>query len=168
MQIDELNTMGAGITSTGIELDSMVRKGAIVLCESLTFPIEKVFVEFETETLAIDFEEAIKSNTAQLILDEDTSINAAPKELREEYELALAAGNKKQVEELLTELWEEYGIHGDTNQMPDRETSGIKRLAIMHDDGVNAFGFKGQTQQLFNWMSANGFPIEDHNLSLYD
>jgi hypothetical protein len=26
---------------------------------------------------------------------------------------------------------------------PARETSGIKRLAIMHDDGVNAFGFNG-------------------------
>ena len=36
---------------------------------------------------------------------------------------------------MLTILWEDYGIHG--KNPPARETSGIKRLAIMHDDGVN-------------------------------
>jgi len=49
---------------------------------------------------------------------------------------------------------------------PVRETSGIKRLAIMHDDGVNAFGFK-QPDILLEWMIANGFPVRDVNLALY-
>jgi hypothetical protein len=109
----------------------------VVLCDSVTFPIEKVFVEFEDEHLAISFVEDVKTGTANIALDEDTSINAAPKELQEEYELALVSGDEERLEGVLTELWEEYGIHAENP--PVRETSGIKRLAIMHDDGVNAF-----------------------------
>ena len=40
------------------------RKGSVVLCDSVTFPIEKVFVEFEEEHLAISFEECVKSTCA--------------------------------------------------------------------------------------------------------
>jgi hypothetical protein len=54
-------------------------KGSVVLCDSVTFPIEKVFVEFEDEHLAISFVEGIKTETAIIALDEDTSINAAPR-----------------------------------------------------------------------------------------
>jgi hypothetical protein len=103
--------------------------------------------------------------TANIALDEDTSINAAPKELQEEYELALVSGDEERLEGVLTELWEEYGIHAENP--PVRETSGIKRLAIMHDDGVNAFGFK-QPDILLEWMIVNGFPVRDVNLALYD
>ena len=49
-----------------------------------------------------------------LPLDEDTSINAAPRELQEEYELAQVSGDKERIEEVLTILWEDYGIHGKT------------------------------------------------------
>ena len=105
------------------------------------FPIEKVFVGFEDEHLAISFVGGIKTETAIIALDEDTSINAAPRELQEEYELARVSGDKERIEEVLTILWEDYGIHGKNS--PARETSSIKRLAIMHDDGVNAFGFNG-------------------------
>jgi hypothetical protein len=45
--------------------------------------------------------------------------------------------------------------------------SGIKCLAIMHDDGVNAFGFK-HPDILVEWMIANGFPVRDVNLASYD
>jgi hypothetical protein len=38
----------------------------------------------------------------------------------------------------------------------------------MHDDGVNAFGFKGHPDILLEWMIANGFPVRDVNLALYD
>jgi hypothetical protein len=91
--------------------------------------------------------------------------NAAPRELQEEYELAQVSGDKERIEEVLTILWEDYGIHG--KNPPARETSGIKRLAIMHDDGVNAFGFK-HPNILLEWMIANGFPVRDVNLALYD
>ena len=128
--------------------------------------IEKVFVEFEDEDLAVSFEECVKDGTARIVLDEDTSINAAPKELQEEYELALVSGDEERLEGVLTVLWEEYGIHGENP--PIRETSGIKHLAIMHDDGVNTFGFKGHPDILLEWMIENGFPLRNVNLALYD
>src|ERR1700737_2177623 len=152
MGIDEINAMGAGIVCGGIEIESVVRKGSVVLCDSVTFPIEKVFVEFEDEHLAISFVEGIKTETAIIAR-------------QEEYELAQVSGDKERIEEVLTILWEEYGIHG--KNPPARETSGIKRLAIMHDDGVNAFGFK-HPNILLEWMIANGFPVGDINLALYD
>ena len=153
--------MGAGIACGGIEIESVVRKGSVVLCNSVTFPIEKVFVEFEDEHLAISFVEGVKTGTANIALDEDTSINAAPKVLQEEYELALVSGDEERLEGVLTELWEEYGIHGENP--PVQETSGIKRLAIMHDDGVNAFGFKDHPDILLEMddckrISAQGYP----------
>jgi hypothetical protein len=168
MGIDEINAMGAGIACGGLEIQSVVRKGSVVLCDSVTFPIEKVFVEFEDEDLAVSFEECVKDGTARIVLDEDTSINAAPKELQEEYELALVSGDEERLEGVLTELWEEYGIHAENP--PVRETSGIKRLSIMHDDGVNAFGFNGNKEQLVKWMIANRFAglVCDYILSLYD
>ncbi len=150
MGIDEINAMGAGIVCGGIEIESVVRKGSVVLCDSVTFPIEKVFVEFEDEHLAISFVEGIKTETAIIALDEDTSINAAPRELQEEYELAQVSGDKERIEEVLTILWEDYGIHGKNPPA-----------------GVNAFGFK-HPNILLEWMIANGFPVRDVNLALYD
>ena len=41
------------------------------------------------EDLAVSFEECVKDGTARIALDEDTSINAAPKELQEEIDAAL-------------------------------------------------------------------------------
>ena len=73
----------------------------MVLCDSVTFPIEKVFVEFEDEHLAISFVEGIKTETAIIALDEDTSIDAAP---QEEYELAQVSGDKERIEEVFTIL----------------------------------------------------------------
>ena len=95
MGIDEINAMGAGIAYGGIEIESVVCKGSVVLCDSMTFPIEKVFVEFEYEHLAISFEDCVKTGTAKIALDEDTSINAAPGELQEEYELAQVSGDRE-------------------------------------------------------------------------
>jgi hypothetical protein len=64
--------------------------------------------------------EGIKTETAIIALDEDTSINAAP---QEEYELAQVSG---------------AGFMAKTLPL-----GNVRRLAIMHDDGVNAFGFNG-------------------------
>ena len=86
MGIDEIQT--PGFACGGFEVVSMVRRGAVVLCESETFPIEKVFVEFEDEETAQAFEQGVNGGHAEIRVDEDTSINAAPDEVREEYELA--------------------------------------------------------------------------------
>ena len=128
MGIDEINAMGAGIVCGGIEIESVVRKGSVVLCDSVTFPIEKVFVEFEDEHLAISFVESVKTETATIALDEDTSINAAPRELQEEYELAQVSGDKERIEEVLTILWEDYGIHG--KNPPAREGPELSVLQL--------------------------------------
>jgi hypothetical protein len=45
--------------------------------------------------------EGIKTETAIIALDEDTSINAAP---QEEYELAQVSGDKERIEEVFTIL----------------------------------------------------------------
>ena len=108
--------------------------------------------------------EGIKTETAIIALDEDTSINAAPRELQEEYELARVSGDKERIEEVLTILWEDYGIHG--KNPPARETSGIKRLAIMHDDGVNvspqfSSGAQPRMPTAANWESE---PIRSQQL----
>ena len=153
MGIDEIQT--PGFACGGFEVVSMVRRGAVVLCESETFPIEKVFVEFEDEETAQAFEQSVNGGHAEIRVDEDTSINAAPDEVREEYELALVAGDPERLENILTELWEDYGINPE-NKDP-RETSGIKRIAIMHDDGVESFGFKDNPKVLRQWMRENGF-----------
>src|SRR5260370_35472386 len=129
MVIDEINAMGAGIVCGGIEIESIIRRGSVVLCDSVTFPIEKVFVEFEDEHLAISFVEGVKTGTANIALDEDTSINAAPEELQEEYELALVSGDEEPLEGVLTGLWEENAIHAENP--PVRQTAGIKHLATM-------------------------------------
>ena len=49
------------------------------------------------EDLAVSFEECVKDGTARIVLNEDTSINAAPKELQEEYELALVSGDEERL-----------------------------------------------------------------------
>jgi hypothetical protein len=67
----------------------------VIRSETTTGRGEKVFVEFEEEHLAISFEECVKRGTAKIALDEDTSINAAPRELQEEYELAQVSGDRE-------------------------------------------------------------------------
>ena len=101
MRIDEINAMGAGMACGEIEIELVVRKGSVVLCDLVTFPIEKVFVQFEDEHLAISFVEGVKTETATIALDKDTSINAAPRELQEEYELAQVSGDKRGLKKCL-------------------------------------------------------------------
>jgi hypothetical protein len=74
----------------------------------------------------ISFEEGVKTGTADIAPDEHTSINAAPRELQEEYELAQVSGDKERIEEVLTVLWEDYGIHGENP--PVREASELSVL----------------------------------------
>ena len=76
--------------------------------------------------------EGIKTETAIIALDEDTSINAAPRELQEEYELARVSGDKERIEEVLTILWEDYGIHGKTLPLGKRPVlSALQSCTMM-------------------------------------
>ena len=174
MSIDEISAPGAGIGYAGyIGIASMLRKGAVVYCEadSMTLDFEKVIVEFENVALAERFEDDVKRGTARIVLDEDMSIAAAPIEIREGWDVALVAGNKERLEALRKELWEDYGIHAPDQPAPKRETSGVKRLAIMHDHGITAFGFKGRAKELEKWMARNGFDADDldhYHLDMYE
>jgi hypothetical protein len=151
---------------TSFEVASLLRNGAKVYVRSAEFPIEKIVFEFEDQKLAEAFENAVQRGTAEIVIDEDVSLQAAPVDLRNEYLETKAKRDHAKLEELLSVLWEEYGIDPDSKR--PRETSGIVRLAIMHDDGVHAYGFKGQEKKLREWMTANGFPDEDWNLIMVE
>lgn len=121
--------------------------------------------------LAEQFEDDVKRGVARIVLEEDRSIAAAPAEIRDEWDLALVAGDEVALEALRKELWEDFGIHAPDEPAPERITSGIKRLAIMHGHGVNAFGFKGKENNLKTWMARNHFDPKDlhhWNLSMYE
>ena len=162
MYIEEFIT--PAMACSGVSIGSAVRKGTVLLCESDDVDIERILIEFDDEETARDFERALEDNAACIIIDEDTSLDAAPEELRNEYLLCQAAGNKKRQEELLDELWEEYGINPEKDE--PRETSGIKRIAVMHDTGVSAYGFQGMESALREWMAAHGFPVTNWNLNV--
>jgi hypothetical protein len=161
MYIEEFIT--PAMACSGVSIGSVVRKGAVLLCESDDVDIERIVIEFDDEEIAQDFERAMENDAARIIIDEDTSLDAAPEDLRNEYLLCKAAGNKERLEELLDELWEEYGIN-PKKEDERRETSGIKRIAVMHDTGVSAYGFLGMESALREWMTKHGFPVEDWNL----
>lgn len=141
----------------GFGLNSAIRKGAVLFCEAddNAFPVERIIVEFEDEPRAIEFYRDIEREVGVIQIDEDRSLNAAPEELRREYLDARSRGDVAAIEAALSELWEDYGIAPD-DRTP-RETSGVKRIAIMHDDGVNAWGFKGKERELLRWMEDYGF-----------
>lgn len=149
---------------SGISIGSYVRKGNVLLCESDYVDVERLLIEFDDEETAQHFERALMNDVASVIIDEDTSLDAAPEDLRDEFLLCEAAGNKNRLEEILDELWEDYGIK-PYNTEP-RETSGIKRVAVMHDDGVSAYGFEGMESELREWMRSHGFPDNDWNLNI--
>jgi hypothetical protein len=162
MYIEEFIT--PAMACSGVSIGSAVRRGTVLLCESDDVDIERILIEFDDEDAARYFEAALENDVARIIIDEDTSLEAAPEDLRNEYLLCDAAGNKERLEELHKELWEEYGIHPDRDE--PRETSGIKRIAVMHDTGVSAYGFKGLEAALREWMTAHGFDVQDWNLRI--
>ena len=146
---------------SGISIGSYVRKGNILLCESDYVDVERLLIEFDDEETAQHFELALMDDVACVIIDEDTSLDAASEDLRDEFLLCEAAGNKNRLEEILDELWEDYVIK-PYNTEP-RETSGIKRIA---DGGGSAYGFKGMELELREWMRSHGFPDNDWNLNI--
>ncbi len=117
-----------------IKVIRAIRKDRVVICEADTFPIERIIVEYEEEASAMAFHRDLTEGRAAIRIEEDVSINAAPVELQEKYYALMVSGDKVRIAMLLTELWEDYGV--DPERTDARETSGVRRIAIMHDDGV--------------------------------
>ena len=161
MYIDEFRT--PAFACSGVPIETVVRKESVLLCVTDGVEVERVLIEFEDEDTAIAFETSLEDG-ARIVIDEDTSLETAPAFLQSRYWHYLETGSKKRLDQLVTILWERYGIDPD-NDRP-RETSGIIRIAVMHDDGVSAYGFHCMENALREWMNAHGFPVTDWNLNI--
>lgn len=166
LSIDSLQVID--LATSAFSVTQAIRTGPVVSCEAdvNAFPLERFVVEFESEELAIAFYNALEDESALIQIDEDHSLAAAPPSLREEYLKFRDSGDKDKLEEVLTELWEDYGI--EPEKEIERETSGIKRIAIMCDDGVWAWGFKRKKKLLSEWMTAHRFPQSGRIISMLD
>jgi len=90
----------------------------------------------------VSFEQELELG-ATIYVEEDYSLEAAPRELRDEYEAAQLSGDKDRVEAILTELWEEYGI--DPEKDPDqRATGGIRKLVVTDDHFAHVVRVRAQ------------------------
>ncbi len=144
-----------GFVACDIPIVSAFRQDCVVICLADTFPIERILVEFEQDSFAEAFQRDLSEGTAVIKIDEDVSINVVPVKLRRKYFALLQRGDSVQLTELLTELWENYGF--DPERASLRQTCDVRRLAIMHDDGVSSYGFRGKKRDLRRWMFAHGF-----------
>ena len=144
-----------GLVAHEIEVTSAVRKDRVVICDAATFPIERLIVEYEEDELAIAFHRDLFERRATIRIEADVSINAAPAKLQEKYFMLQESGDEVRLVRLLSKLWEDYGVNPESTEA--RETSGIRRIAIMHDDGISSCGFQGMERELRRWMTAHGF-----------
>lgn len=144
-----------GFVACDILIVSALRQDCVVICLADAFPIERIVVEFAQDSLAAAFQRDLSEGTAVIKIDEDLSINVVPVKLRRKYFALLQRGDSVQLTELLTELWETYGF--DPERASLRQTCDVRRLAIMHDDGVSSYGFRGKKRDLRRWMFAHGF-----------
>jgi len=145
-----------GLVAHEIKVISAVRKDRVVICEADTFPIERIILEYEDEALAMAFHGDLAEGRAAIKIEEDVSINAAPVKLQEKYFMLQESGDKVRLAKFLSKLWADYGVDPESTEA--RETSGIRRIAIMHDDGISSCGFQGMERELRRWMTAHGFP----------
>lgn len=151
--IEEFNT--PWIAFGAWEVHTVERDGAFVMCRGGGRDVELILLEFEDSGLAARFEHELESG-ATIYVEEDYTLNAAPKELQEEYQLALTSGDKDWLEAVLTELWEDYGVdlHKDRRE---RETGGIRKLVAITDDYTQAVGFEHQKQAVNAWLKRHGY-----------
>jgi hypothetical protein len=137
------------------QVDSVERHGAFVMCRGGGGDVELVLLDFEEAVLAARFELEQESG-ATIYVEEDYTLNAAPKELQEEYELAQLSGDEDRLEEVLTELWEEYGVNPDKDPA-ERETGGIQRLPAITDDYAHVVGFERQKREVNRWLKRHRY-----------
>jgi hypothetical protein len=138
-----------------VEVEAIAVKGATVFCRvNLGEDREgKLRVEFYNDTLAIRFEFLVIQETARLFIDENLSLERAPKAIREEYELALISGDSERLDKVLNTLYEDMGISPENP--PHRKTSGIKRLIFFDGGYLFVFGFLGREKEVCKWLEAN-------------
>lgn len=153
LRINRIET--PALAAWDIHIVSAIRRNRVVICEANTFPIERIFVEFERESLATAFQRSLEEGTSVIKIDPDSSIDAVPAKLQRKYFSLKKSGHTVRLTELMNELWEDYGVDPECTAV--RETSGIRRIAIMHDDGVSSCGFRGKKRELRRWMFAHGF-----------
>jgi hypothetical protein len=161
MYIDEFRT--PAFSCSGVPIETVMRKGSVLLCGTDGVEVERILIEFEDEDTTRAFEASLEEG-ASIIIDDDISLEMAPASLQKRYWHYLETGDEKRLNQLITLLWERYGIDPNPDRL--RETSGIIRIAVMHDDGVSAYGFHGMEDALREWMNAHGFPVTDSNLNL--
>jgi hypothetical protein len=138
--IEEFNT--PWIAFGGLEIDTVERQAAFVMCRASGGDLELILLEFEDAGMAESFEQELELG-ATIYVEEDYSLEAAPRELRDEYEAAQLSGDKDRVEAILTELWEEYGI--DPEKDPDqRATGGIRKLVVTDDHFAHVVRVRAQ------------------------
>jgi hypothetical protein len=137
------------------EVDSVQRHGAFVMCRGGGADVELILLEFEDSGLAARFELELGSG-ATIYVEEDYTLNAAPKELQEEYQLAQLSGDEDRLEEVLTELWEECGVNPDKDP-GERETGGIQKFVAITDAYAHVIGFKHQKREVNAWLKRHGY-----------
>lgn len=151
--IEEFNT--PWITFGGLEIDTVERQGALVRCRCKGDDVELILLEFEDPGLAERFEFDLESG-AIIYIEEDYTLEAAPRQLQEEYQLAELSDDKERLEAVLTELWEEYGVNPDRDPS-ERETSGIQRMVATTDDIAQVVGFQRDNVKVLDWLQRHGY-----------
>src|SRR6202047_3243017 len=116
MQIGEYNV--PGLCAGGIEIAEMTWHQRFVVCIACDESLEKLTIEFENEFLVGRFADAVEAGTAEVLIEEDFSLDALGEEAKLEYELAKLSGDEERLEKLLKILWEEDGIDPRKNETP--------------------------------------------------
>ena len=161
--IEKFNT--PWIAFDDLEIDAVERKGAFVMCRASGGDLELILLEFKDAGTAESFEQELELG-ATIYVEEDYSLEAAPRELREEYEAAQLSGDKDRVEAILTELWEEYGI--DPEKDPDqRATAGIRKLVVIDDHFAHVIGFEQKRAEVTAWLERHGCARPDRTIQFF-
>ena len=121
-----------------------------VVCIACDESLEKLIIEFESESLAGRFADAVEAGTAKILIEEDFSLDALGEEAKLEYEMAKLSGDEERLEKLLKILWEEDGI--DPERTKPREMSGIKRTLIVQYGSVHGIGFRSKPDRFAAWL----------------
>ena len=145
MQISEYNV--PGLCAGELEIAEMTWHQRFVVCIACDESLEKLIIEFENEFLAGRFADAVEAGTAEILIEEDFSLEALGEEAKLEYELAKLS---ERVEKLLKTLWEEDGI--DPKRTRPREMSGIKRILIVQYGSVHGIGFRSEPDRFAAWL----------------
>ena len=130
MQISEYNV--PGLCAGELEIAEMTWHQRFVVCIACDESLEKLIIEFENEFLVGRFADAVEAGTAEILIEDDFSLDALGEEAKLEYELAKLSGDEERVEKLLKALWEEDGIDPErTRPVRCRELSEYSSFSMV-------------------------------------